>query len=479
MKRTPREIGVTGIRHTNNLLLDDEIQENLRFPHSIKTFNKMKSDPIISGSLTLIKQFMKKVKFDIAPKGGVNATPEALRKAELVREALFQNMDRSFDQVVTDIITFVENGFSFHEPTYRIRKGMITWKDFPSRHASTIKGFKFDDSGNITHVTQWRPAELSFTSTNVNGKSIEIPYDRLLHFRSDSERNNPIGRSILKNAYLAWHYKRNLEEVEAIGVERDLHGIPFLEIPLEYIVADPEEDPDKYAQFLTFVKVLENMRRNEQAGLILPSDRDENGHKYFEASLLNTGGGRSHNTNEIIQRYDYRIAQSMLTDFLLMGSSSSGSFALSDNKINTFIQSLEANIEVIAEQFNRKAIPKLYELNGWSEDELCTLVYKPVSSATLSELGSFLNNVKNFITPDERFENYVRGEMGAPERDNNALYIDKPTTAHQAESQRIGMQASADRSGSNIVSQDNPETDVSVVADQIAKALVEDYRGEA
>lgn len=450
MRRKPQELGVTGLRHTGNFLLDDEIQENIRFPYSIKTYAKMKSDPLISGSLTLIKQFMKKVKFDVQPVGGVEATPLAKQRADQVSKALFHDMERSFSQVVTDIITFIENGFSFHEPTYKIKNGMITWKDFPSRHASTIKGFKWDNhTGSITDVIQWRPVDMGYYSTNLEGSEIVIPYDKLLHFRADSERNNPIGRSILKNAYRAWFYKQNLEEVEAVGVERDLNGIPFLQIPLEYIIADPEEDPDKYAQFLVFVKVLENMRRNEQAGLLLPSNRDESGNLLFDASLMSASSTRATDTSKIIERYDYRITQSMLTDFIMMGAGSSGSFALSDNKVNTFVQSLEANVEVIAEQFNRKAIPKLFELNGWDEKDIPTLVYKPISSATLTELGEFLKNAGSFITPDKGAERFIREEAGMPERDDKNLYIPEPVNVHQAGSQRIGMENSANNSTSD------------------------------
>jgi hypothetical protein len=321
---------------------------------------------------------------------------------------------------------------------------------------------------------------MSFTTTSTNGSEIVIPYDKLLHFRADSERNNPIGRSILKNAYRAWFYKQNLEEVEAVGVERDLNGIPFLQIPLEFIIADPEEDPDKYAQFQVFVKVLENMRRNEQAGLILPSDRDETGNLMFDASLMSASSSRSTDTSKIIERYDYRITQSMLTDFIMMGAGSTGSFALSDNKVNTFVQSLEANVEVIAEQFNRKAIPKLFDLNGWDMKDLPELTYKPISSATLTELGEFLKNAGSFITPDKGAEEFIRGEAGMPERDEKNLYLENPVNVHQAGSQRMGMENAANKSTETTQDSDNtvdPSEDE--LAEEISKALSNDYRGEA
>ena len=437
---TPNVIGVTGLRHANKRLYDDELVAELKFPRSINTFAKMKTDPIIAGSFLLIQQFVRSVEARVEPKGGLQATEEAKKKAQIISDALFKDMTRSFDQVLTEILTFVENGFSFHEPTFKIKNGNIIWKDIPTRHASTIKGFKWDRSGDITHVIQWAPSPniLSGTST-LSGTDIEIPYSRLLHFRTNSERNNPVGRSILKNAHRAWSFKTKLEELEAIGVEREMNGLPYMRIPSEYFNADPEESPELYQALEEFIRIGTNARNNEQACVIMPSDRDENNNPLFEFELIASKGTRSLDTSKIVERYDYRIAQSMLADFLLMGSGSTGSFALSDNKVGTFVRSLEAYLEVVAEQFNRRAIPDLYRRNKWSEEDLCQLVFEPIGNETLADLGKFLSDTKNFITPDKSLENSVRKRANLPERDESNLYIETPTATHQAESQRIGM----------------------------------------
>ena len=57
----PREMGRTGLRHTSSSLVDDELAKNLRWPHSINTYNKMESDSLIGGSLFLIKQYIRKL----------------------------------------------------------------------------------------------------------------------------------------------------------------------------------------------------------------------------------------------------------------------------------------------------------------------------------------------------------------------------------------------------------------------------------
>jgi hypothetical protein len=444
----PREIGATGLKFTRNHIIDDEIAPKLRFPRSIQSFRQMRSDPIISGSLFMIKQYVRKVDWGIEPFGGITATDEDKRIAKIVEDALFIHMDRSFDQLITDICSFIENGFAFHMPTYKVHKGNIIWRDIPTRSVDSIEGFDFDSRGRIKAVRQYmvnNTGEITQFSSSVT----RIPYDRLLHFRTDSEKNNPLGRSILKNAYKAWYFKTKLEEAESIGVEREMNGLPVITIPAEYFAADPQEDPDRYAVLQEFIKIGQNARTNEQACVLLPSDVDESGHPLFTFDLVASKGTRSLDTSKIIERYDYRIAQSLLSDFLLMGSTSTGSFALSDNKIGSFVQSLEAYLEVIAEQFNRKAIPKLYRLNKWDDENTCKLVHKPIGSATLSELGEFLEKSAAFITPDQTLENALRSKADLPERDVDNLYIATPTATSQAISQRIGMLRSAETNDSD------------------------------
>ena len=482
-KSIPREIGTTGLRYTSNTIVDDELAKEIRWPYSIETFEKMKSDALIAGALTMIKQYIRKVEWDVVPYDGLKATEEDKRLSEIVKDSLFMRGERSWDQVVADILSFIEYGFSFHEPTYKVYKGNIIWKDFPSRSVKTITGFDFDDKGKLKSITQTTAGNLLSGRSKSEKK---LPYDRLLHFRTDSERNNPLGRSILKNAYRAWYMKTKLEYFEAIGIEREMNGLPVMKIPMEYFAADPTEDPDRHSILREFIKIGTNARNNEQACVIIPSDTDESGKELFSFDLVASRGTRSIDTSNVIERYDYRISQSMLSDFILMGSSSSGSFALSNNKLSSFVQALEAYLEIIAEQFNRKAIPKLYELNGWDASKTCKLVHKPLGTSSLQDLGNFLNNVKNYISVDTTLENAIRARADLPERDEATQFIESPTTVYQAISQRIAMEAAATRQG---LREESPEVVEALddkkseeddkLVESLEKALLGVYSGEA
>lgn len=83
-------------------------------------------------------------------------------------------------------------------------------------------------------------------------------------------------------------------------------------------------DPDMVKINGALIAMVKNLRRNESEGLVLPHG--------YEAELLSTGGTRQFDTNAIINRYDTKIAQTVLADFIMLGHEKTGSFALSSDK---------------------------------------------------------------------------------------------------------------------------------------------------
>ncbi len=104
------------------------------------------------------------------------------------------------------------------------------------------------------------------------------------------------------------------EEIEGIGIKRDLAGLP--------VIYTPEDMDIWYSEDETISRIraeLENMvrgvRRDEREGLVLPG--------VFNMELLSTGGSRQFDTNAIIDRYDSGIAMTVLADFIFLDRASS------------------------------------------------------------------------------------------------------------------------------------------------------------
>ena len=60
-----------------------------------------------------------------------------------------------------------------------------------------------------------------------------LPVDRMVLCRPRKRKNNPEGLSLLSGMAEDHFYVTNMERIEAIGTERDLAGMPVMELPLE------------------------------------------------------------------------------------------------------------------------------------------------------------------------------------------------------------------------------------------------------
>jgi hypothetical protein len=100
--------------------------------------------------------------------------------------------------------------------------GLIGWQKIPIRAQSTLYGWEFAPDGDVKAFIQEAPPNYGQTT---------IPLSRGLLFRTEVTRDNPEGRSLLRNAYRPWYFKKRMEEIEGIGVERDLAGLPVITPP--------------------------------------------------------------------------------------------------------------------------------------------------------------------------------------------------------------------------------------------------------
>ena len=109
-----------------------------------------------------------------------------------------------------------------------------------------------------------------------------------------SSKGNPEGRSALRNARRSWYMKTQIEDLEGIGIERDLVGYPTLYMPLEIMKRETDEAVEAYNDFMD---VISNVRRDEAEGLLLPAVFDDNGNRLYEFKLLSSSGTRQFDTS--------------------------------------------------------------------------------------------------------------------------------------------------------------------------------------
>jgi len=428
------EFGSTGLRRSGGTVFE-EFLVNLRGIRGAKVYREMSdNDPTIGSMLFAIEKVITRLEWRVDPYSDDSqdgsVSPEDKEIAAFV-ESCLHDMSESWDSTLSQILSMLIFGFSFHEIVYKVRSGdnkdprkkskhsdgRIGWRKMPIRAQETLFRWMIDEDGGIQGMIQVDPS---------SGGIYEIPIEKSLLFRTSSHKNNPEGRSILRNAYRSWYFKRRIEEIEAIGVERDLAGLPVAYVPPEFLSSTATAEQ---STVLTTIKdIVTSIKRNEQEGVIMPSMYDDQGHKVFDLVLLSSGGSRQFDTDRIIQRYDQRIAMSILSDFILLGSDRVGSYALGTSKMDLWSMAVDSIAKNIAEVMNQHAIPRLMKLNGMDVSRAPYLTYGEVSHVDLNEVSSFVGGLvqTGAIVPDPKLEQYLRDLAGLPPAEHDGQNFGMP-----------------------------------------------------
>ncbi len=418
-----REAGSTGLRRSIGYVLEEFLPQ-LQGYRAIQTYREMRdNDPVVGAILFAIDKLVRQVKWRVQPASG----SEDDRRAAKFVESCMMDMNHTWEDLISEIMSMLPYGWSYHEIVYKRRKGpsakdsssrskyddgLIGWRKIPIRSQDTRQEWKFDENGGIVAMVQSAPPDFTLR---------EIPITKALLFRTTAEKNNPEGRSVLRNAYRPWYYKKRIEEIEAIGVERDLAGFPIMYVDPEIMRVDASAVQKSIYE--DYKQAIINIRRDQQEGMILPAIYDDKGNLMYRLELVAAGGSRQFDTDRIITRYDQRIATSVLADFILLGQAANGSYALSADKTNLFSISLRCWLEVIRSTFNEHAIPRLFQVNGFDLGKLPTVEFGDIEAPPLGELGNFIQVLAGAgvpLFPDDNLENYLRGLASLPEKRETA-----------------------------------------------------------
>ena len=435
-KITPdlQEFGSTGLRRSGGTIFE-EFLVNLRGQRGARIYREMAdNDPTIGSMLFAIEKVITRLEWRVDPysdnsKDG-DISPEDKEVAAFV-ESCLHDMSESWDSALSQMLSMLVFGFSFHEIVYKVREGdnkdpqrkskfndgRIGWRKMPIRAQETLFRWMMDDDGGIQGMVQVDPS---------SGGIHNIPIEKALLFRTSSQKNNPEGRSLLRNAYRSWYFKRRIEEIEAIGIERDLAGLPVAYVPPEFLSSTATAE--QASVLASIQNIVTSIKRNEQEGIVMPSMYDDQGHKVFDLVLLSSGGSRQFDTDKVIQRYDQRIAMSILSDFILLGSDRVGSYALGTSKMDLWSMSVDSIAKNIAEVINQHAIPRLLKLNGMDVARAPYLTYGEVSHVDLNEIAGFVGNLvqTGAIVPDPKLEEYLRDLAGLPPAEHDGQNFGMP-----------------------------------------------------
>lgn len=428
MSNDSKEIGRVGQRRYGGIFYEEFLSE-LRGRKGAEVFTEMSNnDETIGAILFAIEMLVRQASWNVEPGGSTAKDREA---AEFVKSCM-DDMQQTWIDTISEILSFLTYGWSFHEIVYKRRMGrtkdnrtsskyddgLIGWMKLPIRSQETLYQWEYDDQDNLIGMTQMPPPDFGL---------ITIPMNKAMLFRTRSRKDNPEGRSILRTAYRSWYFKRRIQEIEGIGIERDLAGLPVITTPEGMDIWD-KDDEDMNAIRAGLEAMVKNIRRDSTEGLVLPFG--------YTFELTSTGGSRQFDTNSIIARYDTKISQTVLADFIQLGHESVGSFALSSDKTNLFSMAICAFLDIICQTFNSQGIPALIDINGdhfAGVTDYPRLTHGDIEDVDLATVATFIKDMTSIgvIIPDESLEDYVRQLGKLPKRTADTVPMEARRAAQQ------------------------------------------------
>lgn len=403
-----QELGYTGLKVSGGQVVEDFLPQLRTLSQRVRAFEEMRNDPTVGAVLFAIEQFVRGAQWSVEAAGD---SDQEKRDADFLRENM-TGMSHTWPDFVNEALTMLPFGFAVSEICYtRASDGTIRWKKLPFRAQETIAEWIIDKEGGIQGIMQnpdWSRGQSGY---------IMIPISKLLLFRTTANKNSPEGRSVLRSAWRPYYYKKRIEVIEAIGIERNLAGYPTLWVPDELFLDNNESR--KMLQLAQ--EIVTRIRKDENMGAVMPKSwKDAGG-----LDLLSADSSQTMDTERVIQRYDARIAMSVLSDIILMGHENAGSYALAEVKRSLLGQAMMTWLDIIEEVMNRYAVPRLFALNGRDvpRKQLPRFVHGPVVNVdpkTLADIIFRLAGVDALRT-DPELRKFLRKFLGLPEAESDDI----------------------------------------------------------
>lgn len=386
-------LGVSGLARYGGYVLEEPLPKGEKAWTDI--FVRMQHDATMGALLAAFETLAGRVDWFWTPP---DEGPEAAAVQQFIEEN-WEDMDRPWAEVLSEIWTMLPFGWALLEQTYKVRKGTVYrpdgtydavhssryhdgrtgWGSWALRSQETRQRWDFADDGSVKGMYQLAPP---------TWEERYLPMEKCLLFRTTTRKGNPEGHSLFRAPYTAYARKVRIEIIEGIGIERDLAGLPVVYVPAQLL--DPNASDGDKAMARTAYNIVTNIKRDTNEGIVFPLSYDAQGKEEYRLELLSTGGSRQFDTNAIIARYKQDMLMSALADFLFIGHEARGSFALIEDKSRLFSDALESYLDKIAAVVNTYAVPRLLRLNGMDDALAPRLEHGKVREIAIDQLAAWI-----------------------------------------------------------------------------------------
>lgn len=333
------EIGTPGTEIYAGYISEEYLRELTGKEWADKVDMMRRSDANIRMVLNAIKLPLKSSPWTIAVK---EKSEEAELQKKLFEKILFEDLNKSFTQLLGEILTCLDFGYSIFDITHAIKSdsdlgGYNGLKSLGYRSQRTIDRWNLNESRDLESITQ--------TAYGDEGGAYELDARFILHFAPEREGDNFEGVSILRACYGPWFRKNEFLKKLSIGIEKFAVPTAVLTVP-EGTEGKPEMAAAK--------KALACYTSGATNYLILPEG--------FKLSFNNVSVDVE-KIRAAINAENQEMVNSILASFLLLGQNGAGSLALAGSLSDFFSQTIQYIADHISEQFERKIFKPLVQMN--------------------------------------------------------------------------------------------------------------------
>jgi hypothetical protein len=311
-----------------------------------------------------------KPSFEPCENGKLSDKPEAKEYADKA-ETLVGAMRTPWTQFVKRASLYDCDGFYVGVWTAEKREdGLIGIREIRPIAPSTIKQWAQDETGQVMGCVQLSPQD---------NQSHHIDRSRMVYLVDNSLDDSPGGLGLLRQAAESLRVLREYGRFEGIGFQSGLAGMPKVSLPLEALYQQFLDGGATETQALAQIETvkapwqnfIENHNISSKRGVIVDSGVHKDitgnptGPRRSDLELMVHPGGPQAEVAAAYVRLLFVINRLFGTDGDLLGSESTGTFALAKEKFTHLMLVVEAILGEICLAFDRDVLGPLWALNAF------------------------------------------------------------------------------------------------------------------
>lgn len=316
------------------------------------------------------------------------------RQRDILSNNLKFWLDNSFDNVLMQILTALDYGFSMSEILYEFdsKENLLWIRDIKTRPPHAFL-FEQDAFGNVTKVIQ---QDRAFTQFEMNPA-------KFIHFIYQGEFQNPYGKSDLNQVYKPYWSKDIIIKFWNIYLER--HATPVVKASYKRRISS-----EIRARTLTLLDNIQN-----KTSMILPED--------ITVDLLEAKRSSAPDFERAIDKYNLMIARALLMPDLLGLSGNQtggGSYALGKKHFDLFLFVVTSIQHELERVINNSLVRPYFILNFGIEENFPQFRIKEVPEENKNDLAKIWIDAvtKGAVSPMPEDENHLRELIGFPDNPN-------------------------------------------------------------